>query len=327
LESRLKFIEVRCDQPKATFCQSIDEGLSASPKTLPTLYLYDRRGSELFEEITCLPEYYPTRTEQAILEKAAYQIIETVGQDISIIEFGSGSSLKTRLLLNAALDRQHHLQYVPIDISSEFLKMTAHDLLGDFDRLSVHAMSAEYFDAIAAIPSHTGPRLMLFLGSNIGNLTHEEATAFLSQVRLQMNPQDRVLIGIDLVKDRKVLEAAYNDSQGVTAKFNLNLLHRINRELDANFDIERFQHSAPYDDREQRIEMRLFSLSKQIVDIDGTGRTYQFDRGEFIHTEWSHKYTSESFANLCKPAHLDIDASWCDEQGWFALMLLRPDAF
>jgi uncharacterized SAM-dependent methyltransferase len=123
------------------------------------------------------------------------------------------------------------------------------------------------------------------------------------------------------------LEAAYNDSQGVTAKFNLNLLHRINRELDANFDIERFQHSAPYDDREQRIEMRLFSLSKQIVDIDGTGRTYQFDRGEFIHTEWSHKYTSESFANLCKPAHLDIDASWCDEQGWFALMLLRPDAF
>jgi len=324
LESRLQFVEVRGERPKSTFCQLVDEGLGTMPKSLPTCYLYDHRGSELFEEITRLPEYYPTRTEQSILERHALDIVEAVGDGMCLIEFGSGSSLKTRILIEAALCRQQHLQYVPIDISTDFLKASAQQLLDECSRLSILALGAEYFEAIEALPDHDGPRLILFLGSNIGNMENEEAIEFLSQVRQQMNPMDRVLVGVDLVKDRSVLEAAYNDSQGVTAEFNRNLLRRINGELDGNFDLACFHHMAPYDDRTERIEMRLYSTCRQAVEIEATGRIYEFAAGEFIHTEWSHKYTRDSFARLCASGGLEIDSAWTDERDWFSTMLLKP---
>ncbi len=322
--SRLQFVKVRGARSKKTFCQAVDEGLTAAQKYLPTCYLYDRRGSELFEEITRLPEYYPTRTEQSILEQFAGDMVEAAGDDLLMVEFGSGSSLKTRLLIEAALARQPHLTYAPIDISTDYLKWSSQQLLDEYPRLSIVALSAEYFEAISAMPRHCGPRLILFLGSNIGNLEQSEATDFLSQVRKQMGSQDRLLIGIDMVKDRQVLEEAYDDSQGITAQFNCNLLRRINTELDSNFVLDAFRHAAPYDDANERVEMRLYSTVAQTVEIEATGRTYAFEEGEYVHTEWSHKYTRESFSQLCGPAGLEMDRNWSDEQGWFSVIMLRP---
>jgi len=166
--------------------------------------------------------------------------------------------------------------------------------------------------------------LILFLGSNIGNLDQGQAIDFLSRIRGQMKPQDRLLLGIDLVKDRSILEAAYNDARGITAEFNRNLLRRINTELDGDFNLECFQHDAPYDDLAERIEMRLYSTCRQNVEVEATGRTYEFSAGEYIHTEWSHKYTGESFGRLCEPAGLEIDNTWTDDREWFSTVLLRP---
>lgn len=299
------------------------EGLGAQPKSLPTQFLYDRRGSELFEQITELPEYYPTRTERSILEGHADEIVEAAGPGAAIIEFGSGSSVKTRLLIEAALRRHGSLRYLPIDISFDFLKSSSQTLLSDYPGLRITALGAEYFDAAEALPGHDGPRLILFLGSNIGNLTREEAVEFLGRVRRNMLPQDRMLVGIDLIKDPNVLVAAYNDRKGVTAEFNRNLLRRINRELDGHFVEGCFRHSAPYDEQEQRIEMRLYSIGDQHVRVDALDQTFDFADGEYIHTEWSHKYTPETFANLCAPAGLRIDHLWTDQRHWFGLALLR----
>jgi dimethylhistidine N-methyltransferase len=285
--------------------------------------LYDRTGSELFEKITDLPEYYLTRTEQALLEQRGSEIAEAAGKNAMLIEFGSGSSTKTRLLIRALLDRQSQLRYAPIDISHDFLCESAECLLNDFNDLSIEALGAEYFDAIASLPSHDGPRLLLFLGSNIGNLSHTEAVDFLSRVRKQMNEQDRLLLGVDLAKAKEIIEPAYNDSQGVTAAFNRNLLSRINRELDANFKPEAFAHRAIYDEVETRIEMQLVSQGDQRVCIDGIPAAYHFKDGEAIHTEWSHKYTIDRFSTLAAQAGLTLDRYWTDDNHWFGTIMLR----
>ncbi len=304
--------------------EAVARGLADTPKMLPTWFLYDNEGSELFEEITQLPEYYLTRTERSILEKYACEMVEAVGPGLSIVEFGSGSACKTRLLMDAALANQPNLTFVPIDISSDFLKASSLTLLSEYDHLSVHALAAEYFDAIENLPSNDGPRLILFLGSNIGNLTHTEAQDFLGRIQAKMQPLDRILLGVDLAKDKATLEAAYNDSRGLTERFNKNLLRRVNKEMGGHFDLSCFRHHAPYDEVEQRIEMRLISSVNQHVQVDQLERSYDFAKGEFIHTEWSHKYTLESFAKLCEPAGLEIDSSWTDDKGWFSMMMLRP---
>jgi L-histidine Nalpha-methyltransferase len=323
LLERFAFVEVRGEIPPLTLCRAVTEGLATTPKSLATQFLYDRAGSELFEQITELPEYYPTRTERAILERRSGEIIEAAGEGAALIEFGSGSSAKTRLLIEAALDRQSFLRYVPIDISCEFLKVSSSQLLALYPRLGITAIGAEYFDAADNLPGHAGPRLILFLGSNIGNLSRPEAVDFLTRIRRHMTSQDRLLVGIDLVKDSGILERAYNDAAGITAAFNQNLLRRINRELDGQFDIDRFRHDAPYDPAEARIEMRLHSVGRQRVSVDAIDRVFEFEDDEFIHTEWSHKYTPESFAELCASANLAIDHLWTDEQEWFGLCLLR----
>ncbi len=321
-EDRLEFREVPAG-PRQTFAEAVAAGLAQSPKSLPTRFLYDHEGSELFERITELPEYYPTRTERSILESHVGQIVQAAGENLAIIEFGSGSSVKTRLLLEAALARQPDLCYVPIDISADFLRESSEALLDDYPGLRIVALAAEYFDAIKALPTHEGPRLILFLGSNIGNLTHEEATDFLRRLCAALEPRDRVLIGVDRVKAPHVLTAAYNDRQGVTAEFNKNILRRIDRELDGDFDIECFRHEAPYLEREARVEMRLVSMASQTVTIGALGRSYHFDSGEAIHTEWSHKYTRETFGALASAAGMDMEEMWTDERGWFSLMMLR----
>ncbi len=324
MTKRLRFIHVRGDGPHQSFCAAVDEGLSGSPKTLPTRYFYDEHGSEIFERITDLPEYYLTRCESDIFLRHAADIASAMPIGSSLVEFGSGSSKKTRLLIEALLSRQQSLVYAPIDISAVFLRSTSEALLNDYEGLSIEAIAGEYFDVAARLPAHDSPRLVLFLGSNIGNLERNDASKFLSTLRQQLTTQDRLLMGIDLVKDPSIIFAAYNDVAGVTAEFNKNLLRRINKEMDAEFDLGAFRHEAPYLEGEARVEMRLVSTKDQTVWIEGIGKHFTFAEGEFIHTEWSHKYTLSSFERLCRQCGFEIDRVWHDSREWFASVLLKP---
>ena len=331
MSSRFEFVTVPPDRPGQQLCAAVAEGLSQPHKQLPCRFFYDEIGSELFEQICELPEYYPTRTERALLERHADAIIRAAkssasDKSLDLIEFGSGNGCKTRLLIEAALRQQSHLRYTPIDISGDFLRASCLHLLDDYPNLSITGLAAEYSDAIRVLPGSeldAAPRLFLFMGSNIGNFTHEEAQAFLARLRAVMKPRDSLLIGVDLVKDRRVLHDAYNDAAGITARFNLNLLRRINRELGANFDLNGFTHHAPFVEDRSRIEMRLVSQKAQTAHIGYLEMDFDFAAGEIVHTENSHKYTLDSFAALCRPAGLNIEARWLDEQDWFALLLLR----
>jgi L-histidine Nalpha-methyltransferase len=322
--SRLQYLEVPPTVQALPFCAVVAEGLSAPRKWLPCRFFYDRAGSELFELICDLPEYYLTRTERAILRRHAAEMVAAVGSEIAIVEFGSGSSVKTRLLLEAAIRTQRRLHYTPIDISGDFLRSSALGLLDDFAGLDISAIAAEYHDGIAALPAAGVPRLILFLGSSIGNFTHDAARAFLKHVRGSMRPEDRLLIGIDLVKDRKVIEAAYNDARGVTAAFNKNLLARINRELGAEIDVASFEHSAPFVEEHSRIEMHLVCARPHSARVGAVDKTFRFRKGEIIHTENSHKYSLAAFASLCRGAGLAVHQFWPDDREWFALMLVGP---
>ncbi len=321
---RLQYIEVSPNFQALPFCAVVAEGLSAECKWLPCRFFYDRAGSELFEQICELPEYYLTRTEGAILERYADDIIAAAGPEIAIVEFGSGSSVKTRLLLSAALRRQRKLHYTPIDISGDFLRSSSIALLDDFPGLSVSAIAAEYHDGIAALPSVGVGRLILFLGSSIGNFTNAEACDFLSHIRESMRSEDRLLIGIDLLKDRKRIEAAYNDSLGITAAFNTNLLARINRELGADIQVNSFEHAAPFVEEHSRIEMRLVCRKPHQAYVGAVDMMFRFDEGEIVHTENSHKYSLPNFNRLCRGAGLSAQQCWTDDAGWFALLLVRP---
>ena len=321
MSERLRFIQVKGEGEHQSFCAAVDEGLSSTPKSLPTRFFYDEHGSELFEHITELPEYYLTRCETEIFTRHASDLAATVPKVSSLVEFGSGSSKKTRLLIEALIERQGSLRY---DISTEFLRSTALTLLSEYPTLTIEAVGGEYFDVAANLPSTGTPRLVLFLGSNIGNLERNDASKFLCILRSQLEGDDRLLMGIDLVKDPAILHAAYNDLQNVTADFNKNLLRRINKELDANFDLASFDHDAPYLEADCRVEMRLVSKRNQSVWIEAIGKSLEFKSGEFIHTEWSHKYTMESFARLCRQCGFKVENAWFDCREWFASVLLSP---
>jgi L-histidine Nalpha-methyltransferase len=301
----------------------VAEGLSQPQKRLPCSLFYDSAGSELFERICRLPAYYLTRTERALLERRAPEMIDACGRGLAVIEFGSGSSHKTRLILEAALRRQASLHYIPIDISADFLRSSALALLEEYDGLHVTAIAGEYRDGLAMLPHHPGPCLFLFLGSNVGNFSTEEAVAVLSSIRCRMAARDRILIGIDLLKDPSILHAAYNDPEGVTAAFNKNILARINVQLGGRFSLSSFAHHAPFVAERSRIEMRLVSRRGQSVRVDAVGRSFAFREGEHIHTENSHKYTLDGFAALSARAGLEVEARWLDEREWYALLLLR----
>lgn len=329
MHPRLEFITVPPTQPGQTLCAAVADGLAQSRKQLPCRFFYDEVGSQLFEAICELPEYYPTRTERAILERRAADIVAQAravrpDKPLTLVEFGSGSSVKTRLLIEAALGQQAALTYVPIDISGDFLRASCLDLLDDYPELRVTGVAAEYSDALRVLPDHDGPRLFLFLGSNIGNFAAGEAQAFLTHLRGIMTPNDRLLLGVDLVKDRAVLRAAYNDASGTTAQFNKNLLTHINRELGADFDLEQFAHNAPFMEDHARIEMHLVSRCDQTVYIEYLEASYRFAAGEIVHTENSHKYTLDSISRLCCPAGLELQSCWTDDREWFAALLLAP---
>lgn len=319
----LHFIQVPPSRKAESLSAAVHRGLSRTQKEIPSRFFYDIAGSRLFERITRLPEYYLTRCETEILERYPGEIVAVGGDDFQVVEFGSGSSEKTRLILRAAVERQGEVEYVPIDISTEFLRASSEELLAEVDGLRVTALAGDYLDALGQLPHHDGARLFLFLGSTIGNFEREDAVSFLARVRDTMRPQDRLLVGVDLKKSPSIIEPAYNDAEGVTAQFNKNVLARINRELCGHFDAALFDHQAPWVEEHSRIEMRLVSRRDQEVAIDGLNETFSFKAGEFIHTENSHKWSPEAFATICKEAGLNICHTWHDGNGWFALNLLE----
>ncbi len=302
-----------------SFADDVRAGLTAHPKTLLPKYFYDALGSQLFEAICLLPEYYLTRAETEIFETSAAEIVAQLPEPITLVELGSGSSRKTRLLLAAALARQGSLHYQPIDISETILAQSAAKLLGDYPQLQITPLAADYTRGLGALTRRAGERiLVLFLGSNIGNYTPAEARDLLRQIRRAIQPGDGLLLGADLKKSAALLEPAYDDALGVTAAFNRNLLVRINRELAADFDLSQFTHRAFFNDALSRIEIHLVSQRAQTVTLRALNLTVEFQAGETIHTENSHKYDLAQLATLAEETGFAVARTWFDGERRFS---------
>jgi len=307
--------------------REIEEGMRSTPKRIPCRFFYDETGSRLFEEICAQPEYYLTRAEDEILLSRAGEIAGLAPEGCDLVELGSGDARKTRRLLAALLERRSTFRYVPIDISRSAIERSARSLLSIHPELAIHGIAAEYERGIALLQeAFSGPKLVLWLGSNVGNLEREAAARFLRTLGLRRAAGDRLLIGIDLRKARGVLERAYDDAAGVTARFNRNLLVRLNSELDAEFDPQRFRHVAFYDEEAGRIEMHLESESDQVVPIRRLPLDLSLGRGERIHTESSYKYSREEIEALAAEAGMRVETGWLDSERRFSLNLFAPVA-
>jgi len=303
----------------ADFYTEVLFGLRQTPKSLPCKFFYDERGSRLFDQICDLPEYYPTRTEMGIMQAHVAEMTARFGPDCRLVEYGSGSSLKTRILLDHA---PHLAAYVPVDISREHLRRSAQALRAAYPALEILDVCADYTQEFS-LPScrrSVQSTVVYFPGSTIGNFPPSEATDFLARIAALCGKNGGLLIGVDLKKDRQTLEAAYNDAQGVTAAFNLNLLARINRELDGNFALDQWEHRAFYNAVEGRIEMHLVSSRDQPVRIGNAAIC--FDRGETIHTESSYKYSLDGFAALAESAGWQVKNVWTDPKRLFSVQYL-----
>lgn len=322
---RLAIVGPGVPESASSFAEAVREGLVARPKILPCRYFYDASGSRLFERICALPEYYLTRTEDAILAGQAAAMVAGWSRPPALIELGSGSASKTRRLIAAALYRYGSLHYLPIDVSPTILEESARALVRDFPGLRVTGYADDYHEALArACARLPGPKLVVFLGSSLGNFEWEEAVAFLGRIASDLSPEDRLLLGTDLDKAPAVLEAAYDDAAGITARFNRNLLARINRELGGQFRPERFAHRARYRPDPPRIEMHLVSLVDQEVPIPGAGLAARFAAGEVILTEKCHKYRPELLRELAHRAGCAEEAAWTDPRGWFRIQRWKP---
>lgn len=303
----------------ADFRDAVLEGLAASPRAIPAKFLYDAPGSRLFDRITRLDEYYPTRTELGILARRAPEIARLAGPDAVVVEFGSGSSTKIRLLLDAL---QRPAAYLPIDISAGHLMAACRTLARDYPGLSVRPVAGDFTRSLALPAVEGGGRMLgFFPGSTIGNFIPGEAATFLEEAGRTLGPGARFVVGVDLVKPRPVLQAAYDDARGVTAAFNLNLLRRINRELGGTFDLARFAHRIVWNEAQGRIEMHLESLVDQRVRV--AGRDFAFTTGATIHTENSYKYELDAFTALAARAGWRTLARWTDERCWFSVHVLE----
>ncbi len=303
-----------------TFADAVHEGLTRARKAIPCKYLYDEPGSVLFDRICDLPEYYPTRTETALLRRHADEIADLAGPACMVVEFGSGSSTKTRILLD-------HLDspttYVPIDVSCDHLRASAAALATQYPALGVYPLCADFMGlaALPAFPSAgTRRRLGFFPGSTIGNLMPDEARSFMAGAAALLGKGGGLLLGVDLKKDPALLHAAYNDSEGITAAFTLNLMARMNRELEANFDLAGFVHDARYNPVAGRIEIYLRSLQDQTATV--AGRRIGFTAGERIHVEYSYKYDVEGIAALARDGGFTLEKTWVDDAGQFSVSYL-----
>lgn len=298
--------------------EEVKKGLKESPKWLPSKFFYDERGSELFEKITRLQEYYLTRAERAILEDNLADIADSIGSDAMLVELGSGSSKKTRLLLDKLSDLS---AYVPVDISEEYLLKVVSKLRRDYPRISIIPVFADYttnFD-LPDLDGNYNKQVVFFPGSTIGNFRPKTTRYFLDNLASLTDGESALLIGVDLKKDKEILEAAYNDKKGVTAKFNKNMLVHLNRELNAGFDVDCFSHRAFYNEEEGRVEMHLISDKEQNIELDG--EKFFFEKKESIHTENSYKYSLEEFEELVSDWY-SVENVWTDEQQYFSLQFL-----
>ncbi len=302
-----------------SFAKDVRTGLTVQPKTLPPKYFYDALGSQLFEAICLLPEYYPTRAEAEIFHRHAAEIVSQLPAPVGVVELGSGSSVKTRLLIEAILANQPELHYQPMDISASILQHSAEKLLGDYDRLRITGHVGDYTCGLDSIVRREGEHLLaLFLGSNVGNYTPEESRALLKSIRSALRPGDGLLLGADLKKSPDVLIPAYSDPLGVTAVFNLNVLARINRELGGTFDLKNFQHRAVFNEDAGRIEMHLVSRVAQTVNIRALDLRVEFQTGETIHTENSYKYDLPQLATLAEATGFQPVNTWFDDERRFS---------
>jgi L-histidine Nalpha-methyltransferase len=307
--------------PLSGMAADVRAGLTKPFKELSPRYFYDERGSELFELITELPEYYPTRCERRILELHAPEICSAAGDPATLIELGSGSAAKTRVLLDALRDAGSLSAYAPVDISEQITRDTAGAIASEYG-IGVHGLVCDFERDLERIPL-AGPRVIALLGGTIGNFEPAQRASFLARVANLLGDEDHFLLGADLVKDRARLEAAYNDSAGVTADFNKNVLAVLNERLGCNFDLDSFEHVAFWDDENLWMDIRLRSLARQVIDISALGMQVAFDRGEEMRTEISTKFAREGLTGIYAESGLEMAGWWTDPEGLFALSLAR----
>jgi L-histidine Nalpha-methyltransferase len=313
----------------STAAEDVLLGLTASPKTLPPRLFYDDAGSRLFEQITGLQEYYLTRTERSILEHNASEIMRSAGTPLTLIELGAGTATKTEVLIEALLKRQMQAVFYPIDVSESALRVAEEALEARFPALQVRPLVGDYSAGLTQLSRIAGRKLVLYIGSSIGNYEPREAGQLLSNIRRSLSPGDALLLGTDMApsKTKKVstLLAAYNDAQEVTPRFNLNMLTRINRELGADFDRSTFRHKAIWNAERSRMEMHLESLREQVIRIADLDIAIHFDRGETIHTENSYKFSNKMLRNVLADGGFLLERTWSDERKWFGVHLTRVD--
>ena len=325
VDSQLRYFKPHATKIEKSFAEEISFSLNQNSKFINPKFFYDKKGSKLFESICLLPEYYPTRTEISILKKLKHDLPSYLDENINLVELGSGTSVKTRLILDIFTKLQPKTEYFPIDIS-EILTESSEQLLKDYDTLHITGIIDTYEGGLEFLKSYDDKKnLILFLGSSFGNFTPDDGKLFLEKIFSTMKSGDLFLIGLDLVKNKNILESAYDDSQGVTAKFNLNVLSRINDELDADFDINNFSHYSIYNENDQRIEMNLKSLVSQSVIIGKSNLSLNLDKGELIHTEYSHKYHISQIKKLLSDVGFEFKNMWLDDEKHFSLTLVSKN--
>jgi dimethylhistidine N-methyltransferase len=322
IDSNLEYFKPHSTKIEKTFAEDVSYSLNRDSKFISPKYFYDKKGSELFEQICNLPEYYPTRTEIQILKKIQPELERYLDESFRLVELGSGSSVKTRLILDVFDKIQDRIEYFPIDIS-EILTESSELLQKDYDDLHITGIVDTYEGGLEFIEKYDDKKnLIIFLGSSYGNFNPNDGKIFLKKINSVMKKDDLFLIGLDLVKNKETLENAYDDSQGITAKFNLNVLSRINDELDADFDLDNFQHVAKYNEKDQRIEMYLKSLANQSIIISKANLSLKMTQGELIHTEHSHKYTLAQIEDVMNQTDFKIKEIWLDETENYSLSLV-----
>ncbi|MGY5150690.1 MAG: L-histidine N(alpha)-methyltransferase [Candidatus Nitrosopumilus sp. bin_6a] len=325
VDSKLQYFKPHASKIEKTFAEEISFSLDRNSKFISPKFFYDKRGSDLFETICSLPEYYPTRTEIQILKNLQDELPSFIDESFRLVELGSGASVKTRLILDIFTKLQSKTEYFPIDIS-EILTESSEQLLRDYNSLHITGIVDTYEGGLEFLKNFDDKKnLILFLGSSFGNFSHSDGKEFLKKINSIMKSGDLFLIGLDLVKDSEILESAYDDSQGVTAKFNLNVLSRINDELDADFNLNNFSHHSLYNKEDQRIEMYLKSLVNQSVLISKSNLSLNLEKNELIHTEYSHKYTLEQINDLLESTGFKINHVWLDDKTYFSLTLVSKN--